>query len=121
MDPLGENMPEVIDCEDFFPLLSLQLGIDPSILTEPLLYGCQKLEVQDSKGGLITVRTCAAFENDSSTACDVKDNFHEMDEKFTLEFCGVCEDELCNASITSEIPSTLLFMSIAFAALIRLR
>lgn len=46
MDPLGENMPEVIDCEDFFPLLTLQLGIDSSILTEPLQYGCQKLEVQ---------------------------------------------------------------------------
>jgi hypothetical protein len=46
MDPLGENMPEVIDCEDFFPLLALQLDMDPSVLTEPLLYGCQKLEVQ---------------------------------------------------------------------------
>jgi hypothetical protein len=46
MDPFGKNMPEVIDCEDFFPLLTLQLGIDSSILKEPLLYGCQKMEVQ---------------------------------------------------------------------------
>jgi hypothetical protein len=46
MDPLGDNMPEVIDCEDFFPLLALQLGLNPLTLTEPLLYGCQKLEVQ---------------------------------------------------------------------------
>lgn len=67
------------------------------------------------------MRTCAAFKNDSSTACDVKDNFPEMEEKFTLEFCGVCEDELCNASVTSEISLTLLFMLAALAALIRLR
>jgi hypothetical protein len=40
------NKLEVIDCEDFFPLLALQLDIDPSVMTEPLLYGCQKLEVQ---------------------------------------------------------------------------
>jgi hypothetical protein len=66
------------------------------------------------------VRTCAAFENDSSTACDVKDNFHEMEEKFTLKFCGVCEDELCNASVTCEISSALLFTLVALAALIRL-
>jgi hypothetical protein len=39
-------MPEVTDCEDFFPLLAIHLDIDPFVLTEPLLYGCQKLEVQ---------------------------------------------------------------------------
>jgi hypothetical protein len=43
---VGGNLTEVIECEDIFPLLALQLGIDPSILTESLLYGCQKLEVQ---------------------------------------------------------------------------
>lgn len=43
---MGGHLPEVIECEDFFPLLALQLDVDPSVLTESLLYGCQKLEVQ---------------------------------------------------------------------------
>jgi hypothetical protein len=45
-DPMSGNLPEVIECEDISPLLLLHLGIDPSALTESLLYGCQKLEVQ---------------------------------------------------------------------------
>jgi hypothetical protein len=58
MDPLGENMPEVIDCEDFFPLLALQLGTDFSTLTEPLQYGCQKLEVQGKYNASSRIVTC---------------------------------------------------------------
>jgi hypothetical protein len=65
------------------------------------------------------VRTCAALENNSRTPCDVRDDFHEMEEKFNLVFCGFCTDELCNSSVTSEISSTLLFMLIAFAVLVR--
>ena len=45
-DPVNGKLPEVIECEDFFPLLALHLGLDPSIVTESLLYGCQKLELQ---------------------------------------------------------------------------
>jgi hypothetical protein len=40
------NLPEVIECEEIFPLLLLHLGIEPSDLTGLLPYGCQKLEVQ---------------------------------------------------------------------------
>jgi hypothetical protein len=78
------------------------------------------LSCLDSEGGLVTVRTCTALENISSTACDVRNNFEEMEEKFNLQFCGVCSDELCNASVTSEISSTLLVLLISFATLIRL-
>jgi hypothetical protein len=39
-------------------------------------------------------------------------NVQEVKEKFTLEFCGACEDELCNASVQSEISKAVLFMSI---------
>jgi hypothetical protein len=39
-------MTEVIECEDFVPLLTAHLDIDPAFLMEPLLYGCQKLKVQ---------------------------------------------------------------------------
>ena len=45
-DPASGNLPEVIECEDFVPLLVLHLSVVPSDLTGTLLYGRQKLEVQ---------------------------------------------------------------------------
>jgi hypothetical protein len=44
-----------------------------------------------------------------------------MEEKFTLEFCGVCEDELCNTSVRSEMSLSLIFLLTALVALITLR
>ena len=45
-DPGSGNLPEVIECKEIFLLLVMHLSADPSDLTTPLLYGCQKLEVQ---------------------------------------------------------------------------
>lgn len=45
-NPASGNLPEVIECEDISPLLVLQLSVDPSDLPGPLVYGCQKLDVQ---------------------------------------------------------------------------
>jgi hypothetical protein len=45
-DPVSGNLPEVIECEDIYPLLEFHLSVNPSDLTGPSLYGCQKLEVQ---------------------------------------------------------------------------
>ncbi|XP_069699747.1 UPAR/Ly6 domain-containing protein CG9338-like [Periplaneta americana] len=82
-------------------------------------FACMKLDAKDSTGKRGTVRSCMFAKTDTMDPCNMVDVTTKMfGVKFTMDFCGVCNEDLCNGSNMPFFSTTLLFLTVSSALFI---